>query len=441
MSQTSGAEDAWRRPPPTPRQRRIDALVAAGLAAGSVASVFLSRAADLDLGRTPPPPAEEILWCLAVSLPVAFRRRAPLVVLVVVAAAFIGLQARYVAETQLSSVCLFLALFTAGAWTADRTMARAVRLVVVVVMFAWLAYVLSATAWAEGSQPDGGDQLLPRATATMIWVAAINVLYFSAAWFFGDLAWRQARQQALLEERTVELARERDENARRAVLAERVRIARELHDVVAHHVSVLGVQAGAARVVLDRDPEQTRAALVGIESGARSALDEMHRLLGVLRDPDAVPVALDGGAEQSLPGVDAVPAVLEGARRAGLTVDFGVVGDPVPVPDSVGLSAYRIVQEAVTNTVRHAAATHVDVRVRYLPAALEVEVVDDGRGAGRPPEQGRRGHGLTGMRERVGLHDGELEIGPRPTGGFRVRARFPLPVAGSPAGRAQEAVP
>jgi TctA family transporter len=121
----------------------------------AVASVLLAGAADFNLGRTPPSSVEEILWCLAVSLPLAFRRRAPLVVLVVVAAAFIGLQARYVAETQLSSVCLFLALFTAGAWAVDRTMARVVRLVVVIVMFAWLAYVLSATAWAEQFQGKG----------------------------------------------------------------------------------------------------------------------------------------------------------------------------------------------------------------------------------------------------------------------------------------------
>src|SRR3954465_4262004 len=298
MSEISGAE-GWRRPVPTTRQRRTDLLVAAALAAAAVASALLARAADFDIGRTPPSPLEEILWCLAVSLPLAFRRRAPLVVLVVVAAAFIGLQARSVAETQLSSVCLFLALFTAGAWAADRTMARAVRLVVVVVMFAWLAYVLSATAAAaERVQGKAADQLLPPATATMIWVTAVNVLYFGAAWFFGDLAWRQARQRALLEDRTVELARERDENARRAVLAERVRIARELHDVVAHHVSVMGVQAGAARVVLDRDPGGARAALAGIEAGARSALDEMHRLLGVLRDPEGLPASADGPAEQ-----------------------------------------------------------------------------------------------------------------------------------------------
>src|SRR5438309_292688 len=149
MSDTRGAADVWRRPLPTPRQSRVDLAVAAALAAGAVASALLGRAAHFELGHTAPPALEEILWCLAISLPLAFRRRAPLVVLVLVAAAFIGLQARYVAEFELSSVCLFLALFTAGAWAADRTMARAVRLVVVVVMFAWLAYALSATAWAE----------------------------------------------------------------------------------------------------------------------------------------------------------------------------------------------------------------------------------------------------------------------------------------------------
>jgi len=437
MSESTSVAAAWRRPEPTPRQRRIDLLVALALAAGSVASVLLARAADFDLGRTPPAPVEQVLWCLGVSLPLAFRRRAPLVVLVVVAAAFIGLQARYVAETQLSSVCLFLALFTAGAWAADRTMARAVRLVVVVVMFAWLAYVLSATAWSE-QLPQGAGRLLPPATATMIWVTAVNVLYFGAAWFFGDLAWRQARQQALLEERTVELARERDENARRAVLAERVRIARELHDVVAHHVSVMGVQAGAARVVLDRDPGQTRAALSGIESGARSALDEMHRLLGVLRDPDVVPAAGEA-PDTPPPGLDVIPALVEHARAAGLRVEFAVVGDPAPVPESVGLSAYRIVQEAVTNTVRHAAATRIDVRVRYLPGALEVEVVDDGS-ATPVAANGRRGLGQAGMRERVGLHGGELEVGPRPAGGYRVRARLPLPEPDSAAQRQRQAV-
>jgi signal transduction histidine kinase len=416
---------AWRRPPPTPRQRRADVAVALALAAGTVSSALLARAAGVDLGRTPPAAVEEVLWCLAVSVPLAFRRVRPLSVLVVVAAAFIGLQARFVAETQLSSVCLFLALFTAGAWATDRTLARAVRLVVVVSMFAWLAYILSETAWAE-KLTGGRDQLLPPATASMIWVTAVNVLYFGAAWFFGDLAWNQARQQTLLEQRTVELAGERDENARRAVLAERVRIARELHDVVAHHVSVLGVQAGAARVVLDRDPAATRAALENIESGARSALEEMHRLLGVLRDPAPEQPAVAGPAPP--PGLDAVESMLDGARSAGLDVTYAEVGDRVPVSPGVALSAYRIVQEAVTNTLRHAAATRVDVRIRHLDAGLEVEVVDDGRAVPElfSPAGSRRGLGQTGMRERVALHGGELELGPRPGGGYRVRARFPL---------------
>ncbi len=435
---TDGAAADWRRPTPTRRQQRVDLLVAVGLAAGATGSAALARLADVEFGRTPPAFAEEVLWCLAVSLPLALRRRAPLAVLVVVSAAFIGLQARSVAETQLSSVCLFLALFTAGAWAADRTLSRTVRLVVVTVMFAWLVYALSATAWGERyAGNDGADDLLPPATAAMIWVTAVNVLYFGAAWFFGDLAWRQARQQALLEERTLELARERDENAHRAVLAERVRIARELHDVVAHHVSVMGVQAGAARVVLDRDPARARAALGDIEAGARSALDEMHRLLGVLRATDAPRAGPDGsdgtgaagGDADPLPGLDDVPALVQQAAAAGLQVEWAVVGDPAPVPDGVGLSAYRIVQEALTNTLRHAAATRVDVRVRFLPGALELEVVDDGRG--RPgPSPGPGGLGLTGMRERVAVHGGELEVGPRPGAGYRVRARLPLAAAG-----------
>jgi signal transduction histidine kinase len=423
---TTTLPDGWRRPAPSPRQRRIDLLVALALAAAAVASALLARAAEIDYGRGAPPGiGEEVVWCLLVSLPLALRRRAPLLVMIGVSAAFIGLQARFVAEAQLSSICLFLALFTAGAWAADRALARAARLVVVLVMFAWLVYSLSATAYAERMNAPDSGQLLAPATAALIWITAINVLYFGAAWFFGDLAWRQARQQALLEERTLELARERDENARRAVLAERVRIARELHDVVAHHVSVMGVQAGAARVVLDHDPAQTRGALTRIETGARSALEEMHRLLGVLRDPDGGTRLSDGDAEPPPPGLDAVPALVEQARSAGLRVEWTAVGDPVPVPDSVGLSAYRILQEALTNTLRHAGATRVDVRVRYLPGALEVEVVDDGRGSSTSPSK-RIGLGLAGMRERVAVHDGELEVGPRPGGGYRVRARLPL---------------
>jgi signal transduction histidine kinase len=219
-----------------------------------------------------------------------------------------------------------------------------------------------------------------------------------------------------------------------------------LHDVVAHHVSVMGVQAGAARVVLDADPAAARTALGAIEQAARQAVDELHRLLGVLRAAPAGTPAGDGGepppdgperaptgtvAAAPAPGLDGLPDLVGATTATGLRVTYTVVGDPVPVPSGLSVSVYRIVQEALTNTVRHAGAARVDVRLRFLtdPAAIEAEIVDDGRSPAAPPVTGgerRRGLGLIGMRERAVLHDGELEVGPRPGGGFRVRARFPL---------------
>jgi signal transduction histidine kinase len=317
--------------------------------------------------------------------------------------------------------------------------------VVIAAMFGWLAvaWLIAADEMPAGGPP-GATGELPPLLSGIVNQILVNVLVFGFAYFFGETAWLAARREHALAEQAAELRTARAAAEERAVFAERVRIARELHDVVAHHVSVMGVQAGAARVVLDHDPAQTRGALTRIETGARSALEEMHRLLGVLRDPDAGAVPSDGDAEPPPPGLDAVPALVEQARSAGLRVECTVVGDPLPVPESIGLSAYRIMQEALTNTLRHAAATRVDVRVRYLPGSLEVEVVDDGRGTSASPStqpSTRTGLGLAGMRERVAVHDGELEVGPRPGGGYRVRARFPLAGASAPvAERSQEPV-
>ena len=211
---------------------------------------------------------------------------------------------------------------------------------------------------------------------------------------------------------------------RGAVVAERVRIARDLHDVVAHHVSVMGVQAGAARRVLDRDLDLARSTLQTVEDTARTAIGELRGLLGVLRaDPaeEPVPVEEGLGAQTSSPGLEQLPELAAMARSAGLEVEHGVYGEPRPVPEGVALTVYRIVQEALTNVVKHAGAASADVRVRFLEQALEVEVADDGRGAG----SGSGGFGLVGMRERVAVHGGELEAGPRRDGWYRVRARFP----------------
>jgi signal transduction histidine kinase len=208
------------------------------------------------------------------------------------------------------------------------------------------------------------------------------------------------------------------------VSEERSRIARELHDVIAHAVSVMVVQAGAARRVAVARPEQARDAMTSIESTGRQALGEMRRLVGVLRDNDE-PTTLD-----PQPRLLDVPALVEQAREAGLQVRLEVEGEPRPLPAGVDLSAYRIVQEALTNVRKHAGPASVEVAVRYGPHALHIEVCDDGRGA--PVEavsNGHRGQGLIGMRERVALYGGRLDVGPRPQGGFRVLADLPLEAA------------
>lgn len=442
----------WERPPPTARQQRWDVMLGVLLAVGTILSTVLSRSVgtDTDLESIRPSQGEEALWALAVAVPLCLRRRCPLAVLVTCSIAFIGLQSRFVGESTISSICLFIALYTAGAWGRDRRITSAVRIVIIVAMFCWLAYAISATAWtdAEGHAPTNSGPIPPR-TAAVIYTTAINVLYFAAAWAFGNAAWAQTKQRAELAERNRELQQERDENARRAVIAERVRIARELHDVVAHHVSVMGVQAGAARRVLDRDPALAERTLSSIETSGRSAVEEMHRLLGVLREGEP---GDDEAADRSpAPGLDQLDALIAQTRDAGVATTLTVVGEPRGVPLSISISLYRIAQEALTNTVRHAGASRVDVRLRYLDTSVEVEIVDDGRGrpttghlsgagpgnlsgAGLARRNGvANGNGLTsgsgmghiGMRERIAMHDGQLEVGPRPDGGYRVRARFP----------------
>ncbi len=407
-----------------------------------MASFELARSAGLEFERSPGR-VEQTLWALAVTLPLCLRRRFPIAVLLAVSAAYIALQARLIFEGYVSSIGLFLAVFTVGAWATDRRLGTAARSVVVVAMFAWLGIALSTTAWSEQlAAKEATDGLLPPVTATLVYAFLTNLAYFTAAWVFGDRAWRHARDREELVTRNAELAAERHENARRAVIEERVRIARELHDVVAHHVSVMGVQAGAARHVLDRNPGAAREALVAIEESSRSAVSEMRRLLGVLRRDGEAGLDGDEGADRvvdrsPLPGVADLPGLLERMDRTSLAVAFTELGDPRPLPTALSVSLYRVVQEALTNTVKHARARRVDVRVRWLTDEVEVEVTDDGRGSVASPSTGL---GLVGMRERVSLHRGELEAGPRAVGGYRVRARFPLapaqpPTVGEPAPR------
>jgi signal transduction histidine kinase len=242
----------------------------------------------------------------------------------------------------------------------------------------------------------------------------------SGGWLVGRGMHGRVRETAELERRTTELERTREAERQAAVAEERSRIARELHDMIAHSLSVMVVQAGAAEEVAKRHPERVAEPLRSIQETGRQALTEMSRLLGILRGGEEI-----GLAPQ--PGLDDLEALLEQTRRAGLPVDVAVEGIRRPLPPGPDLSAYRILQEALTNARKHAGPATVHVTLRYRDEALEIEVLDDGPGA-RNGFAG--GHGLIGMRERVAVFGGELQTGPRPDGGFAVRAELPLDGAG-----------
>jgi signal transduction histidine kinase len=268
--------------------------------------------------------------------------------------------------------------------------------------------------------------ILMAAQGYRFWQSVSNAVLFVGVWWVGrSLRLRRAYLDELeARARRLEQAREADSRAARA--EERSRIARELHDVVAHHVSVMTVQAGAARRILHRDPEAVQDALTTIEQMGRTALGEMRRLVGVLRT-EAEPVRSELSPQ---PGVHDVSNLVEQLRETGLQVQLWIEGESRALSPGVDLAAFRLVQEALTNTLKHAGPqARAWVRIQYADRQLEVEVEDDGRGLvaglGR---NGGNGHGLVGMRERVALYGGDLRIGPRSGGGFEVRARFPLEV-------------
>ncbi|MEV7190293.1 sensor histidine kinase [Streptomyces sp. NPDC093510] len=213
--------------------------------------------------------------------------------------------------------------------------------------------------------------------------------------------------------------------ADRAVTEERRRIARELHDIVAHHITTMYLMSGGARSTLDRDPETAREALVTLEESGRTALHEMRQLLGVLRSTDT----LEEAPSEPQPGVDGIERLVADSTAAGLPAELHVTGQPRPLPMTVGLTLYRIVQEALTNARKHAGPARATVRLAYLPDRVTVEVTDDGAGDTRAPDGLGRGggYGLLGMRERIALHDGSLHVGSREEGGFQVAASVPSP--------------
>jgi signal transduction histidine kinase len=233
-------------------------------------------------------------------------------------------------------------------------------------------------------------------------------------------------QLAVMAERAEWATAQREQEARRATLAERLRIARELHDIVAHHVSVVVIQAQGAQRVADREPDRARQAMADVERTARTALEEMRRMLGLLRSPDD---GEDTGSLDVARGMADIAALAGRMTGAGVAVTVRTTGEPYAVPEDVGLAVYRIAQEALTNVLKHAGPAHAEVHLHY-GEQLEITVTDDGRGAAavltgaEPPGAGR---GTTGMRERVAMLGGRFTAGPRPGGGFRVQAVIPRP--------------
>jgi signal transduction histidine kinase len=384
----------WR----TPRPRRglgprlTDAVVAVGLFVVLV----------LSFGATPGAaqrPADVWAWVLALLLtaPYAVHRRYPWGALAVVLAALLAFSLLHYAA--FPGVSVFVLLFGLALHGGRRDSLVA------------LGASVAAFVVALAAQPAG--VVTPSDVVSTLLATAV-------AWLAGDNLRQRRLRWTAMEERTRLLEREREERARAAVAAERLRIARELHDIVAHSMSVVAVQAGVGRHVIDTDVAAAGQALAVIETTSRDALVDLRRMLGVLRRGDEV------AATRPMPGLTDIPGLVAETRAAGLGVTLESSGTVADVPAGVNLAAYRVVQESLTNVIKHGGAV-AHVRISCGENGIEVEVTDGGRPEEHlgPPQSGGSGHGLLGMRERVELYGGQFEAGPRPGGGYRVRARLP----------------
>ncbi len=401
--------------PADPRLQRQDAALALAIGVGALISAALGTVAGI-YREQQAPLWYAVVYALVLAVALAFRRRYPSTVAVVTAAAFFAAGTLHVPEMFIGTIAMFAGFYTVGALSPDRRRAAWVRIGIVIGMFVWL---LTAT-FIEATHPS--DSTLSQAGTFSPFVAyallniLINAVYFAGAYYFGQRAYAGAQQRRALQERTAELERERERTAAQAVALERVRIARELHDVVAHHVSLMGVQAGAARAIMAKDPDAAARTLTQVEASARSAIGELRQLLVTLRSSDA------DIAGNTL-GLAALSTLADESTAAGVHTTLAVIGTPRAVPDTVQVSLHRIAQEALTNARRHGGPeVTADVRLRYETDAVELEIANTGRRVTRVG----RGLGLVGMRERAAAAGGRIEARPRETGGFLVRVTIPV---------------
>jgi signal transduction histidine kinase len=363
--------------------RRVSPEVWDALLAGVV---FLVAAVTVAVGRDEGPAPAFLRYAIAAAacVPLAFRRRWPIGVLAATGAA----TALYpiVSSGSPTELAMIIAAYSAATLVDSRT-------------FTGVALPIATTAALV-------DQLAQQRHGN--WVEVVVGVTFTVLlpMLLGRITYN----------RRLRVAEDRTRAAKDAVATERARIARELHDVVAHAMAIMVVQAGAARTIVDRDPDGAKAAMGEVEAMGRTGLVEMRRLIGVLTADD------DGAERMPQPGLAHLDELLRTVRAAGVPVELLRVGDERPLPAGADVNAYRVIQEALTNTLKHAGKAHASVTLAYTEDAIEIEIADDGVG---PRDDGPPGHGLIGMRERVGVFGGSLDTGRRAGGGFVVRARFP----------------
>ncbi|HSC02690.1 MAG TPA: sensor histidine kinase [Solirubrobacteraceae bacterium] len=390
LSAVAAVREAIRRHP-----WWTDSLLAALLTVVSVTSAIVSEKHAGHLF-----PVLEVILVPFTTAPIALRRYRPLAVLAITTSAGVVILI-FTSQAQFP-VGVLVALYTVASRCERPVSIRAAE---------WVALPIAVgVTVSSGGHP---GRVIP------------ELAVFAIAWVLGDNIRTRRAYLAELEARAERLEREREEKAERAVIEERTRIARELHDVIAHNVSVMVVQASAGEELFDSNPERARESLSAVASTGRAALAELRRLLGVIRAEENLE---SGAAYTPQPGIEYLEELIRQVKETGLTVELSVLGQPRELPEGVGLCAYRIIQEALTNTLKHAGASRADVSVRYVEDALELQVLDDGRGVPAGNGDGEPGgHGLIGMRERVALFGGELTARPRSSEhGYEVRARLPL---------------
>lgn len=433
-----GDDNRWERPGPTHEELRRDVVGVLIFALVSAFTLELTRGFGMVTEDSHPVWIQHLVLA-GMILPLVLRRKYPVIVMLVMSALFIALSLLSpLVSLQLSyQVAYFASLYSAVAWARDRRTLWICTAVVVVAMTLWIILGLTVANTFDGilaqyeDNPEFTGGIFEPLTSVALYNFVVNFAYFGGAILAGMSSWRNALQRSQLAEQAVQLSDQAEELARRAVIEERLRIARELHDVVAHHVSVIGVQAGAARRVIDKRPDVAVESLRTIEQASRQAVTDMRNLLGVLRS-EGSEHGETNSARRPEPGLDDLEDLARQHRELGLTVSYGRVED-VPgalaeISAPLALSLFRTAQESLTNVRRHSTAGSAVMTLRTGRAGeqrwVELETVDNGMP--RITSETGSGFGLQGIRERVALHRGTAEIGPRSEGGWRVRARFLL---------------